>query len=172
MKLKLIAILFLAALATGCATPPLTLNYAPSSTMAVEGAMKVGDFRYVPGEGKKVKPNQIRNTALGSVIFEKNINEYIETAIFTESRFVGIVQKESGPELTGQINEFLIDDLGFSVDWTLDIQYVIDGCYDRSHTLKKKTSKFNNVFGILNEVIKLNIEMLFSDPEFVACIEN
>ncbi len=65
----------------------------------------------------------------------------------------------------------MIDDLGFSVDWTLDIRYVIDGCYDKTHKIEKKTGKFVNVFGSLNEVIKLNIEMLFADPQFKSCIK-
>lgn len=172
MNLKLIPLVFISVFFVGCATPPLTLNYTPSSTMSVEGDMTVGNFRYLPGENEKVKPNQIRNTALGSVIFEKNIDEYIETALFVESRFVGIDLKESESEVTGEITEFLIDDLGFSVDWVLDIHYVIDDCYDNSHRLEKKTDKFVNVFGSLNEVIKLNIEMLFGDPQFQACIKN
>lgn len=84
MKIKLFSILAILALVSGCSTAPLTINYAPSSTKTVEGNMKVGDFRYIPGEGEKVKHNQIRNTALGSIFFEKNIDEYIETAVFTE----------------------------------------------------------------------------------------
>ncbi len=170
--MKLLSILALVLTLGACTTAPLTLNYAPSSTKTVEGEMKVGDFRYVPGEGENVKPNQIRNTAIGSAIFEKNIDEYIETALFTESRFVGIKLKDTAKEITGSVNEFLIDDLGFTVDWTLQIRYVISGCYDKVHTLTKKTDKFGNVFGTLNEVIKLNIEMLFSDSKFKACIAN
>ncbi|WP_321350090.1 hypothetical protein [Halopseudomonas oceani] len=171
MKLKLLLILFIAGMATGCSTPPLTINYAPSSTMSVEGAMNVGDFRYIPGERPDIKSNQIRNTAIGNIYFEKNINEYIETALFTEARFVGIDMKPDSTQVTGEIKEFLIDDLGYSVDWTLDIRYQIAGCYDRSQRLHKNTEKFANVFGTLNEVIKLNIEKLFADPEFVSCIQ-
>jgi len=171
MNLKVLAVLALAIFATGCTTQPLTLNYAPTSTMTVEGEMSVGDFRYIPGEAENIKPNQIRNTAIGTILFEKNIDQYIETAVFTESRFVGINLKDAGTQITGEINEFLIDDLGFSVDWTLDIRYVIDDCYDGTHKIEKKTEKFVNVFGSLNEVIKLNIEMLFDDPEFRSCIK-
>ena len=172
MKMKILGALVSIGFLAGCASPPLTLNYAAGSTMSVEGEMKVGDFRYIPGEGEKIKPNQIRNTALGSVVFEKNIDEYIETALFVESRFVGIKVGESPTEITGEINEFLIDDLGFKVDWTLDIRYVIAGCYDQAHVIEKQTEKFVNVFGSLNEVMRLNIELLFADPAFKACISN
>jgi uncharacterized lipoprotein len=171
MNIKLLATFILAVLVTGCTTPPLTLNYAPTSTMTVEGEMSVGDFRYIPGETETIKPNQIKNTAMGSIIFEKNIDQYIETAVFTESRFVGIKLQDSATQVTGEINEFLIDDLGFSVDWTLDIRYMVDGCYDKTHRIEKTTGKFVNVFGSLNEVIKLNIEMLFEDSQFKSCIK-
>ena len=171
MNLKLLAVFALVILTAGCAAPPITLNYAPTSTMTVEGEMNVGDFRYIPGEGETIKPNQIKNTAMGSILFEKNIDQYIETAVLTESRFVGIKLQDSATQVTGEINEFLIDDLGFSVDWTLDIRYLIDGCYDKTHKIEKTTGKFVNVFGSLNEVIKLNIEMLFEDPQFKTCIK-
>jgi len=172
MKIKFILFVTAAIFLSGCATPNLTLNYAPSSTMTVEGEMNVGSFRYLPGENGKVKPNQIRNTAFGSVLFEKDINKYMETALFTESRFVGIKMKETGVNVSGEIIEFLIDDLGFSIDWTLEVRYLIEGCYNEVHTLEKKTEKFGNVFGSLNEVIKLNIEKLFADKAFQACINN
>ena len=175
--IKLVAAIMAAAVLAGCANPPLTINYAPSSTMSVAGEMEVGTFVYLPGKNnKKVKPNQIRNTAMGSILFEKNINEYFETALFTEGRFVGISMNQAEQTVSGSIIEFLIDDLGYSIDWTLEVNYVIQSkstgneCYSKVHKLEKNTAKFGDVFGTLNEVIKLNIEMAFADPEFVACI--
>jgi uncharacterized lipoprotein len=171
MNKSLLLILVASLILSGCASTPLTLNYAPSSTLSVEGQVAVGDFKYLPGQlNDKVQPNQIRNTAIGSVVFEKNIDEYIETALFLESRFVGIKLNDKAQSIHGEINEFLIDDLGFSIDWTLDIRYVLDGCYDETHVLNKKTDKFGDVFGNLNEVIKLNVEMLLDDAAFQTCI--
>lgn len=169
---KYLFIVLILSLFSGCATQPITYNYSPTSTISVKGKMNVGTFRYLPGETEKIKPNQIRNTALGSAIFEKNINEYIETALFLESRFVGIELNDAAKTVYGEINEFLIDDLGFSVDWTLDISYTIDGCYNERHVLQKKTDKFGDIFGTLNEVIKLNIEKLLSDKLFQNCISS
>ncbi len=171
MYFKNIIILSVIFLASGCAGP-VVINYAPSSTMTVEGELKVGDFRYIPAEEEGIKPNQLKNTALGEIILEKNIDEYIETALFTESRFVGIKLTDSAKVITGDIKEFLVDDLGYSIDWTLDIRYVISDCYDKSHKLEKNTDKFSNPFGALNEVVKLNIEMLFNDFQFKECIKN
>lgn len=174
MNLRTLLLMASVLVMSGCATQPLTLNYGPTSTMSVDGAMSVGDFRYIPAENGKTKPNQIPNTAMGEVIFEKNIDEYIETALFTEARFVGIDVGKGTAEVSGSINEFSIDDLGFNVDWVLDISYQVKNengiCFETRKVVEKRTEKFGNVFGALNEVIKLNIEQLFSEPEFVRCI--
>jgi len=179
MNMRLLSVVTAALLLTGCANAPITLNYAPSSTMSVKGALKVGDFQYLPGkEGKKkVKPNQIRNTAMGEVLLEKNVDEYFESALFTESRFVGINVGDTNNVVSGDIIEFLIDDLGYSIDWTLDVKYIVksaDGsdCYNKVHKIAKNTAKFANPFGTLNEVMKLNIEQAFQDPAFQRCINN
>lgn len=159
----------------GCAPAPIVLNYAPSSTMTVQGSESVAGFDYLPAANGKVKPNQIRNTAIGNVYLEKNVGEYFKQAFFTESRFVGI-NVNGGPVVHGKINEFLIDDLGYSIDWTLDVTYVVDGlstgepCFTQDKASKRHTSKFANVFGTLNEVMKQNIEEVFKDPAFVKCI--
>lgn len=158
----------------GCAGP-IVLNYAPSSTMAVKGTEKVGTFDYAPAKSGRVKANQIRNTAIGNIFVEKPIPDYFERAVFTESRFVGIDTAGSHPVVHGTIDEFLIDDLGYSVDWTLNVTYVVDAadgstCFKEQKKLAKHTAKFANVFGTLNEVVKDNIELLFKDPAFVSCI--
>lgn len=161
----------------GCAGAPVALNYAPSSTMTVKGVEKVGDFDYVPAKNGKVKPNEIHNTAAGHVLFEKPIAEYFHNALFVESRFVGIDTGGAYPLVHGSIDEFLIDDLGFSIDWTLSVTYILDNadgstCYRKQQTHSRHTNKFieGAGFAILNEVMKSNIELLFKDPEFVACI--
>ena len=146
--------------------------------MTVEGNATVGDFKYLPGENNsKVKPNQIRNTALGDVILEKNVDEYFEKVVFTESRFIGIKMAESKNVISGEINEFLIDDLGYSIDWTLDVTYTVtngngDVCYNENQKIEKNTAKFANAFGTLNEVMKLNVELVFADEKFAKCIAN
>ena len=176
MKIRTLNAVVVALVISGCSSAPIVLNYAPSSTMTLEGEVKVGDFKYLPGENnKKIKPNQIRNTAMGSVLLEKNVDEYFETALFTESRFVGLKVKESENQLTGDIVEFLIDDLGYSIDWTLEVNYVMkksDGsdCYNKTHKIEKNTAKFANPFGTLNEVMKLNIEEALKDEVFVGCV--
>lgn len=159
---------------SGCVAT-LPVNYAPSSTMSVSGTISVADFSYSPAENGRVKPNQIRNTAIGNMYFDQNIDLLVRDAVFKELRFVGIKVNGEDNKLTGEIEEFLIDDLGYSVDWTLRIRYVakgVDGVlYESTKETKRKTGKFANLFGALNETIKLNVEELLKDSEFISVIQ-
>ena len=164
----------------GCASPPIPVNYAPSSVKSATGSLSVSDFNYLPStsaSGKRVAPNQISNTAMGEIKIDRNVNVFVRDAVFSELRFVGIKTNDTSRVLSGDIEEFLIDDLGYSIDWTLRIKYtVIDKksgnlIYQSVKTTKRNTAKFANPFGALNEHIKLNVEQLIEDPEFLNSIK-
>ncbi|MCL1635977.1 hypothetical protein M2650_15240 [Luteimonas sp. SX5] len=165
------------ALALGGCASNIPLNYAPSSVMSAEGALTVTDFRYLPAISGKVKPNQIRNTAIGNAYFDQNVDVFFKDAVFKELRFVGMKLNDPNKVLGGEIDEFLIDDLGYSVDWTLRVKYVVTEAgtgkvmYESTKTTQRKTSKFANVFGALNETIKLNVEEAMKDPQFMAAVK-
>lgn len=142
--------------------------------------MSVADFSYVPAtpSGKKpVAPNQIRNTAMGDIKIDRDVSKFVRDAVFSEFRFVGIKINDPNRILTGEIEEFLIDDLGYSIDWTLQIKYVLTDprsqkpIYIGSKTTKRNTAKFVNVFGALNETVKINVEQLLDDTEFSNSIK-
>jgi len=175
LQKKLTAIVMVSAIAlSGCATT-LPVNYSPSSTMTVSGAVAIAPFTYLPATTGKVKPNQIRNTALGNAMFDQNINVLVRDAVFKELRFVGVNVKDQDKKLSGEIQEFLMDDLGYSVDWTLRVKYVVTDQsgikYEAVKETKRNTNKFVNIFGSLNETIKLNVEALLKDPVFVQTIQ-
>lgn len=163
-------------LLTGCVST-MPLNYAPSSVMSASGAVQVKDFVYEPAKLGKVKPNQVRNTAMGNILFEKNVDVFFRDAVFAELRFVGVKVGNEGVQLNGDIQEFLIDDLGYSIDWTLRVRYVVRDAqgaviYDQVKTTQRKTNKFANAFGALNETVKLNVEELVKDESFVKSIND
>jgi len=186
-----------AILATGCATPPVPINYAPSSVLTAAGAVKVGDFKYLPAESRSdpalqttskktsktqnktrtIAANQIRNTAIGSVIIDRDVRTLVRDAVFSELRFVGVKTESDKLTLKGDIEEFLIDDLGYSVDWTLRVRFeLVDTAsqqiiYQSVKNTQRKTAKFVNVFGALNETIKLNFEELIKDSDFLQKIK-
>lgn len=160
---------------SGCVSRPISVNYAPSSTMSATGEVDVVPFTYLPAANGTVEPNQIRNTAIGDAIFDQNIDVMVRDAVFKELRFVGVDVGAGDAKLTGEIQEFLIDDLGYSVDWTLRIKYTVSDAsgattYENVKEVQRNTNKFVNIFGSLNETIKLNVEELLKDPEFLQAI--
>lgn len=166
---------FAAVLLAGCAgTVPI--SYAPSSTLTATGAVTVGPFDYLPAEIGRVSPNQISNTALGDIHLDKKIAAYYQTAVFDELRFVGIKTANQNRQLTGTVKKFLADDFGFSVDWTLIVDYAVKNpetgklLYETEKTVKQNSSKFANPMGAVNEVIRKNIEKLIKDPKFLHAI--
>ena len=164
---------------SGCATGPVPVNYAPSSVKTATGALSVGDFKYLPSEAAAAKPvpsNVIRNTAMGEIKIDRDVKVFVRDAVFAELRFVGIKTNDGSKILTGEIEEFLVDDLGYSIDWTLRVNYSLTEVasnkviYQSVKNTQRKTAKFVNAFGALNETIKLNAEQLLDDAEFVKAI--
>lgn len=172
--LALLSVLAILSL-SGCGTATVPMNYAPSSVMTVKGSVAVAPFTYLPASTGEVKPNQIRNTAIGNIYFEQNIDTIIRDSVFKEFRFVGIKVEDQDRKISGEIQEFLIDDLGYSIDWILRIKYVVTDStgvtYEATKEIKRNTNKFANVFGALNETIKLNVEDLLNDPKFIQSIQ-
>jgi uncharacterized lipoprotein len=175
--MKLIAIAAIAVLAislSGCGST-VPVDYSPSSTLSATGNLQVGDFRYLPSINGKYKPNEIHNTAMGQILLDKNVDIFIHNAVFLELRQVGIKMGNTDKVLSGDIKEFLIDDLGYSVDWTVEIQYFVKDAsgkviYSGDKLTKNRTAKFANAFVALNMQIKENIESLIKDPDFVKTV--
>lgn len=149
--------------------------------MSANGSLSVSDFKYLPAEPSaqgQVPGNVIKNTAIGTIKIDKDVSKYVRDAVFAELRFVGIQTNDKRHVLSGEIQEFLIDDLGYSVDWTLTIKYVLTDAssktvvFDAVKETKRKTAKFVNVFGAMNETVKLNVEELLKDSRFQAAIES
>lgn len=171
---------FVVAFLSGCASAPIPVNYAPSSVKSASGALSVADFTYLPAASTSAKPvasNQIRNTAMGEIKIDRDVNKFVRDAVFAEFRFVGIKSDDPSKVLSGEIEEFLVDDLGYSIDWTLRIKYTLlqadskKVLYSSVKNTQRNTAKFANAFGALNETIKLNAEQLIEDPEFAKLIK-
>ena len=164
----------LAFLVAGCTTTA-PVDYSPTSTMTAKGAVQVDGFRYLPALDSKIKPNQLKNTAMGPILLDHNIDAFYRDAVFKELRFVGVNVSGGDLHLSGDIKTFLVDDLGFNVDWTIDVQYIVkkaDGTtvYDSEKFTKNRTAKFANAFQVLNTQMKDNIEELLKDQEFIKAI--
>ncbi|MPQ58454.1 hypothetical protein [Duganella sp. FT27W] len=165
---------------TGCANHPAPVNYAPTSTKTIQGSLSVAPFTYLPATPKaaKVVPaNVIRNTAMGEIKIDKDVSVFVRDAVFLELRTMGAKIDNPAKVLNGEIEEFLVDDLGYSIDWTLRIKYTVTDTsstkvlFSSVKNTQRKTAKFVNPFGAMNETIKLNTEQLVDDPEFMKAIQ-
>ena len=174
----LIAILLLFGIvisfADGCARIPL--SYLPSSVNKVSGSVSISNFKYLPAETGEVKPFQIRNTALGKLKFDKNIDIYFRDSVSMELRFAGVGLDNKTKVLNGEIEDLMVDDLSYNADWTLRVHYLIkdlqtgDIVYSSTKITKCKASKLMTVNSALNDIIKLNIEELMKDEAFIKAI--
>jgi len=158
----------------GCAK--ISMSYLPGSTSKVSGDVSVADFKYLPAETGKVKPFQIRNTAWGNLKFNKDISVFFKDAVSQELRFAGVKLDDKTRVLSGEIEDFLIDELSYNADWTLKVRYLVKNmrtgeiAYTSTKTTQRRASKLVNLNSALNEMIKLNMEELFKDEAFIKAI--
>lgn len=175
----LAAIVFGCLILSGC-TAPIPINYSASSVMSATGTLSVAEFRYLPSEPTAARPirsNVIRNTAFGQITIDRDVKVFVRDAVFSELRCVGIKTNDSSKILSGEIEEFLVDDLGFNIDWTLRIKYSLTNASSKKvifqsvKNTQRKTAKLVNDDGALNETIKLNVEQLLGDASFTRAIK-
>lgn len=149
-------------------------NAGLSTSQQASAPNSTSDYR-----APQIAANQIRNTAIGSILLERDVKDFVRDATFTELRFIGV--KVNGNQqrriLNGDVEEFLVDDLGYSVDWTLRIAYVVTDkatqkpVYSQTKEIKRRTNKFANFFTSLNDSIRLSTEALAQDPNFLSAIQ-
>jgi uncharacterized lipoprotein len=175
MKIKPLCFFVISLFIYGCATPPIALNYSPSSLLTTSGNINIGNFKYQPFIKKQVEENEIRNTAAGYFKIEMPVATLISNALKLEFKFMGTkLDTKSNKELTGEIRNFLLDDLGFSVDVTLAVNYIFKvndkPCFEKEFITQKNAAKFSNPTGLVSETIKNNIESLVQNSQFIACL--
>ena len=158
----------------GCLST-LPLRYSPSSTLSRGGAVGVGEFHYLPALNDRVKTNQIQNRALDNLFFDQEIGAFYKDAVFQELRGVGIATESGTRTLTGEIREFLIDDLGADVDWTLRVFYRVNGrektLYESEKLTRRRSPKRGDPSTALNDTVQANIEASLEDGAFLKAIE-
>jgi uncharacterized lipoprotein len=159
----------------GCTTI-LPLSYSPTSKLSASGSVAIGEFKYLPAQSGRVEPNQIQNTAWDDLVFDREIGAFFRDAVFQELRRIGVTAESGTRTLWGEVREFLIDDLGASVDWTIRVLYrVTEGrktLYESEKITRRRTAKFGDPFETMNQSVRLNIEEVISDPVFLKAISD
>lgn len=106
----------------------IAVSYSPGITKRGAGPIRVDPFQYEPHRtaANKFAPNQIQNTAVGNIYMTQNVSEFIRDAVKMELHFMGYEYANSSYRaIRGNVLEFLADDLGFSVDWSLRAQFEV-----------------------------------------------
>jgi hypothetical protein len=155
------------------ATIPIT--YQPQSFMKIgKGEYAIGNFHYFPADEGRVKSNEIKNTALGSIYIATDVVNLVRRATALEFERAGITTNDNAKyEIAGDILLFEADDLGYSVDWNYKINYrftnkrdviiLIDKIYESKEV---RTGKFGGptVFTpSINEMILDALEQFMND---------
>lgn len=174
----IIAAALLAVGLSGCAETRLTLPYSPTSTEELKGKVYVNDFSYHP-QGN-VAQDQIRNTAMGTILLTEPVGRFTADAVRREFRQSGLSLKADGNcYLDGEINDFALDDLGYSVTYITDFRYLLKTKPDNKILADTdKTVKFNSskmvgaslIMANINKAVADNIAQLLIDPSFVKAV--
>lgn len=161
-------------LVAGCAGT-LPASYTPQSFMDVgTGVVEIGKFSYGPAMSGDVDSNQLQNTAAGSIYISTDVSSFVRRATALELERAGLQVMERSPYLIeGKVQEFKIDDLGYSVDWTYKIRYVlkskdagkniIDKVYNVGPVRTGKFGKPSDYTPSINQLVLRAIEKFMED---------
>ncbi len=177
-KLFSLAAIVACLLMVGCAGTLPTESYTPQNIVRYEykNSVDVGRFTYVPlaDEKLKLKPNQVQNTAIGSMYIGTDVAELVRRATALELEKTGIMLNDQSPiTVSGDVLELKADDLGYSVHWTYAIDYkIIDKTSGQSlytHEYRppmRKTGKFglpSDYARIVHELVLDGYDMFIRD---------
>ncbi len=176
---SMLMVLLLSALfLSGCAGTVPTNAYVAQNFVKQNGKIDIGTFTYKPYlEGKKVKkPNQLQNTAGGSLYISTDVADYVKRGTALELEKSGVEITDLAPiKLDANVLEFKADDLGYSVTWSYSIQYIIRNkasneiAFDKVFTpTPKKTGKFgmaSDYSSIVSDSVLAGYDLFIRDPE-------
>lgn len=175
LLLPILAVSFIV-LASGC-SGTIPVNYTPQNYVRCTGAAEIGEFSYSPYEkGIVGKPNQIQNTAVGSVYLGQNVADLVKRATALELEKSGIILDDScGYKVNGDVVELKAGDLGYSIQWWYSVKYTIENSetaavlHEDTYTPPmRKTGKFGQAsdYGpAINELIVSGYELFIKDPK-------
>jgi len=148
---------------SGCAGT-IPVEYKTQSYMEIEkGKTSMGEFLYEPAEEGKVKNNQLQNTAVGQVFVAEDVSEYVRRATAMELQNAGVeVKDDAATAVHANVHKFLLDDLGYSIDWSYSVTYKVikqpngEPIFEKKYTPDTRTTgKFNRASAYTASVNKM-----------------
>jgi hypothetical protein len=151
-------------LLSGCAgTIPVV--YQPQNFVRYQGRADVGTFIYAPSQNGNVAPNQIENTAMGSIYIGADVAEFVRRATALELEKTGVALTDNSPiQVRGDVLRFKANDLGYSVDWMYCVRYRLARKSDSREVLNAvyKVAKKSGKFGMAADYTPSVNELILS----------
>lgn len=175
--MKKLILAAIAALALSGCSGTIPVGYETQSYVKLDGgSAAMGDFSYEPAEAGEVDTNQLQNTAVGKIYIAEDVSQYVKRATALEMQSAGVKVEESAPlAVTGQVNKFELDDLGYSVDWTYSVTYTVTETgsdkqvFQETYTPDKRTTgKFgqpSDYTSSINLIILAGVEEFLKDAK-------
>jgi hypothetical protein len=161
---------------TGCIlSPPIQVNYSPTSSKTFQGGFSTGKFVYLPYMNADLKKNQIKNHSLSLLFINEPVSDYFEKGVIIESRNMGLSSSDTSKRLNAEILNLdyditdkwnLIADIEFSVKYTFMVSDEI--CTSKIvNVVNSGRAKFESQ---LNATFRDSLEELFNDENVRRCI--
>jgi hypothetical protein len=158
---------------SACSPITYSLSYEPVTTVKLKGNVAVRKFNYAPPAG--VQPNQIRNTAAGTLLMVENVGDYFTNAVQKELEQTGIsVRPGAQCVLSGTLNDFAVDDHSYYAIHISKAHYILTGpgnkiLYSQNIEVKFMGSKLPSApeaRASLRKTASDNIDKLLNDENF------
>lgn len=158
------------------AAAPFTITYHVKSIVELRGQVEVADFAYVPANPKH-KPNQIPNTAIGSILLDKAVGAFLADGLRQELRTSGVSLLPGGRcKMTGTVKAIRDDDLGLDSDFSLTAAYIVTGpageeVYAHEQQTAFMASKFGGGPASISKLFSDNINAVIGSDDFMKKFE-
>lgn len=158
--------------------------YSPQNIVRYQhnNAVDVGQFTYAPEKAGELMPNQLENTAAGSVYLSTGIAEMVRRVTALELEKTGLfLDGMAKIVISGEVIKFIADDYGYSVDWTYAVVYTITDKDNGAELFRdlfepegKKTSKFgspSDYSSVIYEMVLSGYNMFIKDSRVKAILD-
>ncbi len=156
----------------------IIVEYTPTTTQKLAGSIGIGYFKYFSPQG--IADNQVHEVACARYFLDRPLSTIFDKAVESEFRHAGVsVNDVSACTLGGVINVFMVDSLGFSSNFSADIEYIIYSkpgqiVMEKAYQTKFNASKFSGLESLdknIRRLITENINALMTDRESLKAFE-
>ena len=159
---------------SACQTTITLPGYTPTSSQSLEGEVREVSAQYNPPKG--VKENQIRNTAIGTILLTEPVPSYVTNAFRLELRGAGIRLGRGNCKIALDVRDYAGEDLGWNITFISDINYELASTaplWRKNVRISFTTDKFQDttlILASLRDALAKNFDDVLRDPGFNAAL--